>query len=77
MIVVTISNWRRKMVWLLAILLIAVVLAVGQAGWHQDKGMPAQTRPTLTTPAENNAAVEKGGFWENIWLKLKEYYRGK
>ncbi|AKX94285.1 hypothetical protein [Neomoorella thermoacetica] len=79
MVVVTISNWRRKIVWLLAAVLVAVVL-LGQlaAGGHSNlarednppPGIQRQEQPAATS------AVQDSGL-EGLLEKLRSFYRGE
>ncbi|HBT47199.1 MAG TPA: hypothetical protein DEA73_04845 [Peptococcaceae bacterium] len=80
MIVLTITNWRRKLVWLLAALLVGAVLLLGQSSWdHSRDSLPAAG---VKEGLEQGVAGEQQetlepNFMERLISKLRQYYRGQ
>lgn len=80
MVVVTISNWRRKIVWLLAAVLVTLVLlgqlaAGGNGNLARENHVPAsiqrQEQPA-SVPSSRDA-----GRLEGLLEKLRSFYRGE
>lgn len=73
----TISNWRRKLVWLMAGILVLGVL-IGQLIWNNMDNVANNTVPlneqeqaTISTQAENSSV------FSGLLEKLREFYQGK
>ncbi|SMB98544.1 hypothetical protein SAMN00808754_2400 [Thermanaeromonas toyohensis ToBE] len=76
MLVVTITNWRRKLVWVLAGLLVISVIFLGEIFSRQaarDNLPPVSTKEKVFT----SQGQERSSFWEGLLVKLKEYYQGQ
>ncbi|MDN5326889.1 MAG: hypothetical protein PWP41_1585 [Moorella sp. (in: firmicutes)] len=80
MVVVTISNWRRKIVWLLAAVLVAVVL-LGQlaAGDHSNLAREDNAPASIQRQEQpaSAPAVEDSGRLDGLLEKLRSFYRGE
>lgn len=76
MLVVTITNWRRKLVWVLAGLLVIAVIFLGGLFSRQTS---QNNLPPISPQREvfSNQVQETSGFWEGLLAKLKEYYKGQ
>ncbi|MCG0277637.1 MAG: hypothetical protein L5656_03775 [Thermanaeromonas sp.] len=76
MLVVTITHWRRKLVWLLAGLLVITVIFLGglfSQQPHRDNLPPVGTENEVFS----NQVQETSGFWEGLLARLREYYKGQ
>lgn len=84
MIVVTISKWRQKVVWLLAAILVAAVL-LGQLAGGSGSKITTQPRDHYISPAagqDAEQAVTLPAAGDSSWLeslleKLRSFYRGE
>ncbi|MGI9861219.1 hypothetical protein SDD30_07530 [Moorella naiadis] len=80
MIVVSISNWRRKIVWLLAAALVVTVL-LGQliGGNTADLAGPGNAPANMQRQEQpaSAPAVQDSGRLESLLEKLRGFYRGE
>lgn len=76
MLIVTITNWRRKLVWALAGLLVMTVIFL--SGLFSRQGV-RDNLPPVSTKKEvfSSQGQERSSFWEGLLVKLKEYYQGQ
>ncbi|CEP66093.1 Uncharacterized [Moorella glycerini] len=80
MIVVTITKWRQKLVWLLAAVLVAAVL-LGQLAGSGRSNLAGQSNSRAAVrqqeqPAAAPAAGDTGRL-EGLLEKLRSFYRGE
>ncbi|MGB9662708.1 MAG: hypothetical protein ACPL5F_11975 [Moorellaceae bacterium] len=75
MLVVTIANWRRKLVWLLAALLLMTVIVMGQFAFGRSSAGRSAGTPTRSEWVEPTA--QERGVWEGLVVKLRQYYQGQ
>ncbi|MGI9951559.1 hypothetical protein V3F56_04275 [Moorellaceae bacterium AZ2] len=77
MLVVTITNWRRKLVWLLAALLVGMALLLGQSSLeHTAPSLPASADVKQEMAGEKSGTL-KQGIMERLLTKLRQYYQGE
>lgn len=77
MVVLTITNWRKKLVWLLAALLVGTALLLGQSSLdHTGQSLPASGGVQQEVVGEQNETLEPG-FMERMLTKLRQYYQGQ
>lgn len=80
MIVVSISNWRRKIVWLLAAVLVATVL-LGQlvGGSHANLGGEGNAPANIQRQEQpaSAPASQDSGHLEGLLERLRGFYRGQ
>lgn len=79
MIVVTISKWRQKFVWLLAVILVATVF-LGQFLVGGGPGRQVDTDRMFLQQQEGPAAtasMQETGRLESLLEKLRSFYRGE
>ncbi|WP_258359193.1 hypothetical protein [Moorella sulfitireducens (nom. illeg.)] len=79
MIVVTISKWRQKLVWLLAAVLVATILLSQMAGSDRS-GLAGQSSTPATWQQEQPAAAQAPGETAGLGgliERLKSFYRGE
>lgn len=84
MIVVTISKWRQKLVWLLAAILVAAVL-LGQLAGRGQSNLATQPQTQYARPAAGQQqeqaatapATRDNGRLERLLEKLRSFYRGE
>lgn len=80
MIVVSISNWRRKIVWLLAAALVVTVVLGQLLGGNSTNLAGPGNAPASIQGQEQPAsapAVQDSGRLEGLLEKLKGFYRGE
>ncbi|BCV21762.1 hypothetical protein [Moorella sp. Hama-1] len=80
MIVVSISNWRRKIVWFLAAVLVVTVVLGQLLGGHPANLAEQGNVPANIQRQEQPAsapAVQDSGRLEGLLEKLRGFYRGE
>lgn len=79
MIVVTISKWRQKFVWLLAAVLVSAVF-LGQFLGGSEPNQEVNTSTTFLQQQEGSVvptSIQDSGYLKGLIEKLKNYYRGE
>ncbi|GEA15936.1 hypothetical protein E308F_21800 [Moorella sp. E308F] len=80
MIVVTISKWRQKLVWLLAAILVAAVLLGQMVGSGRSNLAGQSNTPAAVRQQDQPAAAPAAGeaaHLEGLLEKLRSFYRGE
>ncbi|KYH31639.1 hypothetical protein [Neomoorella mulderi] len=79
MIVVAISKWRQKVVWLLAAVLVAAVLLGQLVGSGRSNLATQSNSPAAVQQQEQPAAAPAAGDTglEGLLEKLRSFYRGE
>lgn len=76
MLVVTITNWRRKLVWVLAVLLVMTAVMMGQwSSARSNNNLPATTEIKREIVRETRS--QKQGLLDGLLSKLRQYYQGQ
>lgn len=76
MLVVTITKWRKKLAWFLAVLLVVTVVLFGQISLRpagREETSPVGSRvERLSTDSKETVSI-----WQGLVARLRNYYQGK